>query len=353
VSVAVDGQGHSFVGGFFDFDLIIGATTHDSLGFSDMFVAKLDAAGNRIWSRSFGSIWGDELGELAVDEEGNVVVAASIADPVSFDGGTTTLPFAGVLDIVIVKLSGDDGGLIWARSFGAGLADEARGIAIDEAGNVIVSGLFRGSVPFGATTLTATGADAFLVKLDESGEVLWARQMSGSGSEVGRALDAGPGGDLLLAGDYDGTLGFGGHRLPASTDAQTDVFVARLDAQGDLRWLRSLSGAQAQEAHEIAFDPWDNALLGGSLRGEVELAGETLSSAGGADAYLVKLSSTGTWLWGERFGDGADQSLDGVAVDETGNAVGAGWFFGVIDFGDGNPHTSAGLADVFLMTRAP
>jgi hypothetical protein len=304
-----------------------------------------------VWSRSFGSAGVDAITEIEVKDDGNVVLTGLCGGAISLDGGATTLPFAGTRDIVVAELAGSDGALVWGASMGGALSDEARAVTVDDEGNAFVSGLFAGTAAFGPDVFTATGEDAFLVKLDSDGEQEWALQLGGSLNEVGRALHATDDG-VVLAGDFTGTMSIAGRQW-TSADGLQDVFVARFDESGSALWARALAGAAQQHAHELDVDASGNAILAGALGGSATSGTVVMTSAGALDAYLLKLSADGTPLWGERFGDAQDQSIDGVAFDDDGNAVGVGWFRGSIDFGDGIPHVSAGATDMFLMARTP
>ena len=100
------------------------------------------------------------------------------------------------------------------------------------------------------------------------------------------------------------------------------------------------------------MDSTGNVLVTGSFHGTVDFGGGLLPSGGGADVFIAKLDAGGGHLWSRRAGNAQDQNGTSIAADPSGNAFVAGDVFGTVDFG-GGPLTSAGGADVFLAKLSP
>jgi hypothetical protein len=130
----------------------------------DGFVAKLDPAGAPIWSRGFGDWDFQQSADLTVDDADNVLVTGAFEGAVDFGGGP--LVSAGFWDIFVAKLD-PGGGHLWSSRYGDAGAQMGYGIAADSAGNVLLTGDVQGTVDFGGGTLTATGTDSdgFIAKL--------------------------------------------------------------------------------------------------------------------------------------------------------------------------------------------
>jgi hypothetical protein len=136
----------------------------------DIFISKLNAAGNLIWAKSMGGTDSDGGLSIAADGLGNVYTTGVFQGTVDFDPGvgTRNLTSAGLRDFYISKLD-SAGSLIWAKSMGGTLNDVGHSIAIDSSGNVYTTGHFTGTADFdpgaGIDTLTsAGGADIFISK---------------------------------------------------------------------------------------------------------------------------------------------------------------------------------------------
>jgi hypothetical protein len=130
-------------------------------------VAKYSGTdGTHQWSKRFGGSSDDVVNSIAVDENGDVVVTGYFQYTVDFGGGALTS--AGLFDIFVAKYAGTDGAHRWSKRFGSTGNDAGYGVTADGAGNVVTTGYFMGSVDFGGGILTSAGTfDIFLVKLTQ------------------------------------------------------------------------------------------------------------------------------------------------------------------------------------------
>jgi hypothetical protein len=120
-------------------------------------------------------------------------------------------------------------------------------IALDEARNVHVAGEFSGMATFGTTNLTATGAtDLFVAKLDADGAWLWAKSVGAAGEDSANAIAVNPAGEIFVAGHFGGNASFGVHALVAS--GSQDLFVAKLDAAGEWLWAQGAGGSSVGDS---------------------------------------------------------------------------------------------------------
>jgi hypothetical protein len=226
LSIAVDPSGNSLVIGDVDESADFGCGA-PLFGVSD-FVVKLDPNGACVWNKGFtaGSGWAF-LQSVATGASGQVVVTGRFGGPGAADFGSG--PVAGMATDNLFVVSLDANGVpAWGKAFGlCGATVSGEGIAVDAAGNVLVTGTVVGSVDFGSGVLTSTGAggDAFLASFDGDGTLRWAR-LFGAPAVLGNlAIAVGPTCHMVVAGDFEGTLDFGGAPLASET---TRVFVADL-----------------------------------------------------------------------------------------------------------------------------
>jgi len=346
--IAADFAGNIVIAGGFEGTLDFGGDPLVCAGQEDIFVAKFTPGGAHVWSKRFGDASNQALAGIATDAGSNVVLVGTFAGAVDFGGGTLTS--AGDFDIFVVKFA-PDGSHLWSKRFGGAGYQWARDVAIDGVGNVVVAGDFQNTVDFGGGTLTSAGEyDIFVAKLFYDGGHYWSRRFGDALVQGlgGVAIDIA--GNVAAAGRFSGTVDFGGGTL--SSAGGDDVFVARLGPSGSHLWSKRFGDAANQEASDIAAESGGNVVVTGSLYGTVDFGGGTLSSAGLGDLFVAKFMSDGSHLWSHRFGDSEHQDSRDVAIDALGNVVVTGYFTSTVNFGGGTL-TSAGLEDLFLVKFAP
>lgn len=237
----------------------------------------------------------------------------------------------------------------WSQSFGDSQVQEGLAIAVDPCGNTIVTGRFKGTMDLGGPLTSAGDFDVFVAKLDPAGVPLWSKRFGDTLEQNGRAVALDSAGNIILAGDFRGTIDFGG--WPLSAD-DSDMFIAKLDPDGNHLWSHGIGGAGRQIAHDVAVDPADHIVIVGAMMGTLSFGNITMASVGGYDAVVLKLAPHGLPLWAARFGNSGEQKANAVSTDDQGRIFLLGDFSGGIDFG-GGPRVSAGWPnqshpDVFL-----
>ena len=242
---------------------------------------------------------------VAADADGNVYVAGAFADSGNFGGVTRTS--VGREDIFVGKYS-STGALSWVRSFGSSGADGAYDIALDSAGAVYITGEFSNTVNFGTATLTSAGStDAFVLKLDNAGNAQWVRKVGGFLGETGHGIAVDNSDNVIVTGIFAGTLDFdpGSGFMNATSQDLDDSFVWKLDSNGAAQWVVSLpTGSLGLEPKRgIATDSSGNVYLTSEFGGTGSYDFDpgpgvaNLTSAGADDIVVVKLTSAGTLAW--------------------------------------------------------
>ncbi|UQA62118.1 SBBP repeat-containing protein [Polyangium aurulentum] len=306
-------------------------------------LGALPECGVGLWSVRAGDAAAQQANDVAMGPAGEVLVAGFYQGSMDLAGPQTS---AGGFDAFVTKLD-PSGKPLWSRSFGNGEAQEARAVAVDGAGNVIVVGAFMGTVDFGGGPLTSAGGyDIFVLKLDPSGKHLASARFGDAAEQ--RALDVAvdAGGNVYLTGWAGGTVDFGGGALPGG--GALDVFVASLDGGLGHRFGKRYGDGPDQRGYGIAVDAKGRVLVIGTFDGKVDLGGGPLASAGKGDVLVAALDENGNHLFSERFGNAEDQSGQGIAVAPDGRVVLTGFFAGSIDFG-GGALVSGGSTDGFVV----
>lgn len=367
-TLSLDGNGNMYVTGSFqaaaDLDPGPGTTQLTPSGNWDVFVTKLDASGELVWAKQIGGNIQAYCRASAVDASGNLYMVGDFQGTVDFDlgPGSFALTSAGGNDIFVCKWNAD-GELVWARSMGGSSSDVGRSIAVDGNGNVYTAGTFQGTVDFdpGAGTFelsSAGGSDTFICKLDASGDLLWAKQLSGTSDMACRSIALDGSGATYITGHFFGTADFdpGPGVFSLTSAGARDVFVCKLDAAGDLVWAKRLGGGSDAFSTALILDGNGHVLTTGYFAGTMDLdpGADTheVTSAGSYDVFVSKLDQDGDFLWGKHFGGPAEDLVNGIAVDVNGGVYLTGYFGATADMDpstmDSFTLTSAGEEDIYF-----
>jgi hypothetical protein len=219
-------------------------------------------------------------------------------------------------------------------------------ITVDAVGNVVFGGSLVGSVNFGGTNLISQGGqDAFVVKLDKSGNHLWSQRFGDASDQTVTAVAVDAQGNVFIAGWFRGNINFGGMNLqPADPANNTNVFVASFDPAGNYRWSKSFGANMTVPKNGftfpgaglggIAVDAMNNVLISGNFPLNIDfgkglLTQSTVSMAGNS-MFVAKLrGADGSGMWSNAyFGATANntQTPEAVAVDSKGNVVVVGLY---------------------------
>jgi hypothetical protein len=243
-SVCTDTNGNILVSGSFKSSTItFGSYTLINAGNADVFLVKYDNSGNDIWAKSAGGTSDDSGESIFADENGNVFVSGYFkSSTITF--GSYTLTNAGNADLFIIKYD-NSGNVLWTKSAGGGYDDNGESVCVDTNGNVFVSGYFKSSIiTFGSYSLTNAGnADFFLVKYDNNGNVLWTKSAGGISDDFGYCVCADKNGNVFVTGCFnDPVIIFGSYTLINSWSAIPDIFLVKYNSNGNVLWAKKQDG---------------------------------------------------------------------------------------------------------------
>lgn len=361
--LAVDELGNQYVTGSFYGNITLGGCELNSMGGQDVFVAKLDPAGNCVWAVSAGGTENDEGYEIAQASNGNVYLTGIYRGTAGF--GNTQLSSRGLSDIFVAKLD-NAGNWLWARSAGGAInapdlpAERSNGIALDSDNNVLISGYFCGPASFGPFSITSHysveyqnyRSDLFVSKLDTNGNWMWALASESTGFAEGRAVVCDDSGAAYVTGHFGYQTTFGDDTL-TSTNFGYDIFVSKLSADGNFLWTISASGIGQDLAADIELGPGNTLYITGSFKHPMEFGTIELAEQDVYRNLVAKLDSDGNWIWAVPFGGLDTQNDDAfLALDDYGNAFLTGVFYGTVAFGNTNL-TSAGSYDTYIAKMSP
>jgi hypothetical protein len=351
-SVATDASGNIFVAGSFNGTVNFGGGPRTCLGADinagDIFVAKYSPTGAYIWDKTFGSTnsnAGDAALGIAVDKTtGDVAVtgyygssSASQRSVISF--GTNTFTSTASRDAFVLKLSGANGAVQWAKSLGTvnwsnNPDDFGFAVAIDPInGDVVAAGQVscNGTFNFGGGLVFAgaSGNNSFIIRYTSTGAFLWARTPSSIGPDFAKAVAVDNSGNVLVAGD-GANINVG---YPLSGPILSNyVYVAKFTSAGTFTWgVGAGAGLLASHMKALAVDSSGNVAVCGTSYGDITFGSVQTTNLPTSvySAFLAKLSgTTGAGLWAKGFTtpNGGNINLSGVAFDVLGKVIVTGNF---------------------------
>lgn len=180
---------------------------------SDMYISRLTVGGNFLWVRQIGGIAsGTETPRGIIDDGTFIYVVGSFNGTTDFNlipftpGGHTS---AGSDDIFIAKYDAVTGAYVWSIRIGSAGLDQGYDICFDQSGNIVICGLFSGTIDFdpgpGKATLTsAGGTDAFFVKYTPAGVFITAtmKRIGGTGDDNANTVTVNSSGNILVGGYF-------------------------------------------------------------------------------------------------------------------------------------------------------
>ncbi|MDH4038459.1 MAG: SBBP repeat-containing protein [Candidatus Krumholzibacteria bacterium] len=239
---------------------------------------------------------------------------------------------------------------LWSQRFGDIGYDTGNSIAIDGSGNILVAGQFEGTVNFGGGDLTSADSyDVFLCCYTPAGVHLWSERFGGTSHEFVSDLAVDPSGNIVLTGQFEDTTSFGG--TPLVSAGERDIYLARFTSTGAHLWSQRFGNIEWEWPYALTTDGLDNIILAGAFTDSTDFGGGLLTGDY-TQAFVATYDASGAHLWSRSFGGTFSDEALGVAVDAAGNVALAGYFYYTADFGGGDL-TSAGSSDAFLAMYTP
>ncbi len=294
--LAIDLAGNVYITGAYMGNAMFGnllLTTNLVGGF---YVVKMNPAGTFIWAvKSEGSTTGRSI---CVDALCNVYAAGDFnRKTISFGSQTITKDSTNNWDPFIVKYD-SSGTPKWAQAFSGEFDDDrARYIATGKSGDVFLTGYFSSnSLKNGSITLTNSDVfgvinDAFVACLSNAGVIKWAKKIGGAGPEVGYGVASNPEGDIFITGYYGAaSLIIDTITLLNSSTSLNDIYVAKLNAFGNVLWAKTMGGSSSEFSYTVASDNIGNVYVSGLFYSpSITIGNTTLTQAGSGDMFVLKL----------------------------------------------------------------
>lgn len=355
-NMVVDDQGNSYITGYFSHTLVFGEGTNQvslpTNGVSDIFVAKVNAAGDAVWVKKFGGADNDYANSIARDVNGNIYITGAFQLTVNFNPGGQNglLTSKGAHDNFILKLD-PNGNFTWVKSFGSIGYEETISVDVDPAGNIYLAGYFFMDTDFDPSdneyfmNVAPNTSSGYFMKLDTQGNFVWAKQITGSYLSYCKFIKVAKNGDLYVLGEFVGSTDLN----PANDEEfivespGKDIFILHLDPSGNFinaNRSASIDTSGNTEVWRLDFDSIGNVYVIGSTYGNINFNPSdtgnnefTIISDTFYTGFILKINTVGTPQW-LKAAKGNDLTfVYDISVSDDDFIYIAGYFRGVGKFG--------------------
>jgi hypothetical protein len=358
-SVKVDHMGNIILTGWFygsvDFDTGVNNFTINAF-YGDMFVLKLDPAGNFIWAKNMGGSNITQASSLAIDPLNNILLTGHFNGTTDFDPGPNTYNLTeaninGHGDSFIMKLD-SVGNFMWAGRFGINEMSMSNCITTDNRGNVYTTGYYKGQLDFdpGAGTYILSSPsknNAYVLKLNGNGQFQWAKQFGDSTVEsYGNGIAVDYNNNVYTTGYFSGTKDFdpGSGTFLLTAPVTSDLYISKLDSNGNFVWAKNTSATWYAVGQSIGLDSFNNLYVIGTYKGSSDIdSGPSTYIFSNVQPtnlpipgiFFLKVGFSGLVKSAIVVGPGWGEQGMAIAVDPSGNVHATGYFQGsndTIDF---------------------
>ena len=349
--LAVGGDGATYVAGFFEGEATFGALGKKTAQQSDAFLAALAPDGKPAWVQTWGAGRADAANAVAIGKNGAIAVAGNFLD--SLDLGGMKAKAAGSDDIFVAGFDAK-GVPQWILSGGGVDSDGANTIIATGDGGWLIGGSFSDAAELGKQKLKAQGkTDAFLAKLGPTGDVAWVKTFGGPSDDMVFRIALDPQGSIFVLGTFVYEASFGGDKFKAAGNSDSDIVLAKYDADGNHIWSKRFGNAFNDVAGGLAVDQAGNVTFTGSFDQSIQVGDKEYQSLGESDVVVARFSGSGQLQWSRTWGSDREDVGYGIVADGAGNVVVTGWFQGRVDFGSGGLESKGTNKDVFLVKLDP
>ena len=368
-AIVLDDESNVYATGYYsttvDFDAGPNVSNLTSVNAEDIFLTKYNSAGQLIWAKSIGDFRYQAGYGIALDSAKNIYITGIFFGTTDFDpgAGVTSLTSAGNEDIFVCKFD-NNGNFIWAKQFGGTTNDFCNAIKLDRAGNIYINGYFDNMADFdpgtGLFNLVSNGAtDIFVCKLNNSGNLIWAKSIGGPSSDVAYSIGLDEQNNVYSTGFYFATVDFdpGGGTFNLSSDGVGDGYILKLNANGIFINAGKMGGNSRVRCISLKLDNTNHIYLAGHFDGQADFdpgAGTQLLSSpiDDDDIFIGKYDLSLNLVWVKQIGGPSYQQTFGIQDDAANNIYITGHYNGTADFDPGPAEhklTAPGDPDIFVL----
>jgi WD40 repeat protein len=298
-------------------------------GNEDAWVVKLNSSGSIIWQKALGGTMNDGAASIVQTSDGGYAIAGYTN---SDDGDVSGLQ--GTESVWVVKLDAS-GSIQWQKCLGGSGDQYASTIVQTSDGGYAVAAYTTSND--GDVSGNHGNGDVWVVKLDDSGSIVWQKCFGGSGYDYPNSMIQTSDGGFAIAGETNSNDGdvTGYH-------GSGDGWVIKLDASGKLTWQIALGDSNSQESYSIVQTSDGGYAMGGwTNSNDSAITGDV----GNGDMWVVKLNASGGILWQKVFGSTGDEAAQSILQTPDGGYAIGGWTTSI----DGKITGNHGGEDVWVV----
>ncbi len=338
------------------------------------YILKQNSTGGLIWAiqfegNTFSSMSRAET--IALDNNGNIIVAGFFSGRVDFDPGPGIMYIESITtaDLFIAKIN-PLGQLIWVKQIPGWPYPQRYKVTAttDPGGHIYLTGTFTGTADFdpgpSVNQLHSTGWDIYVLKLTTAGDFAWVKQISDTGDGDGNTIKLDIQGNIVVGGYFDGIADFdpgAGTFIMNTSNGSSSAFILKLSNNGDFVFAKQFGdGGFRITVNSLCINQNNDIIISGKYNLTTDFDpgpnSQLLTEVGGSDIYILSLSESGTFQWVKSVGGTNIDNINDSFIDNSGFIYLIGNFYGTCDF---DPSSrvfnliSSGLSDMFLAIYYP
>ncbi len=299
------------------------------------------------WVKGIGGNDADYANDITIDLQGNIIVTGGFTGTADFDPGTGVfnMTASGTQDVFIAKYS-KEGLILWAKKLGGNSICFGRDVKADNQNNIYFTVNFQSSIDIdpgpGTSNFLSLGfSDVLIVKFDPAGNLIWGKQIGGSGLDDISSIELTNNSDVILVGSFRNTIDIdpGAGVINLSSAGVDDGFVLKLSSDGNFIWGKQIGGVSTDSNNGVSLDAAGSIFITGTFSGLVDFdpdSGVSYITANGLmDAFILKLNSSGSFIWVKQAGGTNVTAGVDIDIDRAGNIFLTAGFYGMADFDPG------------------
>jgi len=329
--------------GFIDFDpgpgKALGSSRRDN-----SYLARYSENGELKWFNQLTSDGDVYCTGIATDAAENIYLSGFFLRETDFDpennGGEINSVTPNNADIFIAKYD-SSGAFLWVKAMGSTGVDAGMDLEINSAGNIILAGHFMDTIQMDPGNLLSqhislSSFDVVVASYDASGNYLWSKSIAGSSNDNVRGVELDAADNIFLVGDFAGTLTFDNDLSTTITrDGGNDVFLAKLDPQGNHRWAQAMGGWNSDIPEDLVLQD-STLVITGSFKATAQFdpSGQAAPLSSGntrSDIFVAAYDTSGNYRWAHNIGSSSNDK--GLALTAYNSSVFVGgYYLGTVDF---------------------
>lgn len=319
---------------------ISGEKTQNSRGGDDYWIVKLDSNRNIVWDKTYGGTGTDRVTCIIETEDGGYLIGGESDSTIS---GDKTENSKGGIDIWLIKID-NLGTIVWQKTLGGNNFDLISCISKTNDHNYVLAASSSSNISGNKTQNSKGISDYWILKLDLNGSIIWQNTIGGNNGDYAKTVIATRDGNYLIGGDS--SSGISGDKTEKNLNNSTDVWLVKLDSNGQLIWQKNFGGDDTEIFSTMRVTS-DNGLVLGIMSYSGISGIKTEASQGDRDYWIVKLDVNNVFQWDKSFGGSSLDQTQSIIQSNDGSYVIAGWSQSNIS-GDKTENKS-GLQDFWIL----